>query len=117
MDDIKKNKIKVVYKESNDYKIVPISGLFGGLIDEGMVHCEFLVDKNATPNEAELVFDSQKKIFRENHANYENYVIREKVFGALMTTKAARSIGNWLIKQADEYERIKENENEEKNDE
>lgn len=95
--------IDIFSQKDKDYKIIPVSGVWGGLTPHGLVTCELFMEKLALP-ERVVVDETGKELSR--HPD-KQYVTREIMVGLVMRPEIARSIGEWLIQRAEEDEKIK----------
>lgn len=102
---------KIKYKKSIDYKMVPVSGVWGGLSAEGNVTCEFYLEKVDHPDSTTIIVDDKKRIIVDKAAagkSLTNSLIREFQVGMSITPQLAKAIGQWLINKANEFEKAKE---------
>jgi hypothetical protein len=95
--------IRIFYKKASDFKVVPVSGAWGGVTPQGYVHCELFHERAENPESVVLDIGQQppKEIDRSPQGQM---FIRESMVGLAMHPEIARSVGRWLISKADEYQ-------------
>lgn len=102
-NDMSQRKILVKYKESQDYRKVAASGVFGGPTPAGGLMCNFFLETRAVPDQVEVEIDSSGAAIEKPLTEGEGEVfIREILFGVLLSPQVARSIGDWLIQRSRE---------------
>jgi len=100
--------IKMYYKKNQNYQVFPVGGVWGGLSPNGMVNCDFFIEKAENPESIIIDIDEKSGVIKEKDGNpKEQKLIRDLLFGAVMHPNTARSIGEWLISKANEYENLK----------
>jgi hypothetical protein len=104
------NTLEIKYKIGNDYKMVPVSGVFGGLDAQGNLTCEFYVEKVNIPETTKIVLDRETHLVKEeqNLRKSTEGLIREVQVGMTLNPGLARAIGEWLLTKVEEFETIKE---------
>jgi len=101
------DKITFHYKVSPNYALYKISGAHGGIGAQGDIIANFYSERHPIPKSVthelkengtlgEPPIDIEKK----------EGVIRDVLFGFSLSAQNARSIGEWLIKMADEFEKL-----------
>lgn len=99
--------INVRYVRNEHYKIVPVSGVWGGINAKGLVYCDFFVEKPEIPKTVVMEVDEKtgksKEISKEPK---EGCLIREILCGVTIQPDIACSIGEWLVAKADEYDKL-----------
>lgn len=97
--------IHIYFKKADGYKVMPVSGAWGGLTPQGLVHCDFFVEKSENPERVVMSLDETTGEAREiSRSPEQNFVVRESLVGVMMQPDMARSIGKWLIAQADDFD-------------
>lgn len=92
--------IKVVFTKADDYKLVPVAGVWGGLSPQGDVIADFFVDKRELPDSMTLkVKEGGGKPEEVDRMGGEN-ITREMQVGIVLRPEEAYSIGAWLIEKA-----------------
>lgn len=98
--------VKVFFRKNEDYRIVPVSGVWGGVTPQGMVHCDFFIERAETPESVNIRIDESTGASQESRRQpAEPYVVRELLVGMMLPPHVARSIGQWLVERADEFDR------------
>ena len=93
-------KMKIEYTKSKHYMTVPATGIAGCISPTGLVQCDLYTEKaNITTNhEIEIAENGQTL---PSQMIVETFT-RELQSSFLLTPEVANSIGQWLIKIADE---------------
>ncbi len=99
--------IKVKYEKHPDYRMLPVGGAFGSINPQGMVVCDFYLERFPTPDKTTLVIDESTGNLDETKSNEDDkLLVRELSVGIVMQPDIARLIGEWLIKKSDEYNQL-----------
>lgn len=93
-----KEVIKIKFGKSNDYKMIPVTGVWGGLSPNNEVVFDFFIEKHVNPEFIELEIENGKKIGEKQKS--ESAFIREAQVGIVLRPDIAYSIGKWLIEKA-----------------
>ncbi len=91
--------IKVFFKKAQDYKIITANGAWGGISPHGEVIMELCVERLDSPEYVELSVSDQGEVRETGRAPAHH--VREALVGVVLRADIARSIGQWLIQQAD----------------
>lgn len=87
--------VDVVYKEADDYRVVPGTGVRGGVQAAGNVRVDFYVDYQADP-EYERFEVSDEGLGDMVERGGELKLVREKQVAVNLNQRDALSIGAWL---------------------
>lgn len=98
--------IDVFYKRSNDFRTIPVSGVWGGVTAPGMISAEFFVEKPAVPEHTVIKVDENGVATELPSGKRE--ITREILVGVIITPEMARIIGNFLIARADEIDKFRD---------
>jgi len=93
-----KEVIKIKFRKSNDYKMIPATGAWGGLSPNNEVVFDFFIEKHVNPEFIELEIENGKKIGEKQKG--ERALIREAQVGIVLRPDIAYTIGKWLIEKA-----------------
>jgi hypothetical protein len=93
--------LDVFFRKDKDYRVVPVSGVWGGISPHGMIFADFFFEKPDTPEKVTLD-DSGKEVGRSPSGMF---VVRDVVGGITVRPEVARAIGQWFIDKADEFEK------------
>jgi hypothetical protein len=101
-------KIKVKFKEAFGYRQVAATGVLGAPTLSGDLLCNFFLEYRALPEyinvyATESAAPVEETIFPPDG---KDVFIRELQVGILLNPQVARSIGEWLMKRADEIMKI-----------
>jgi hypothetical protein len=98
------SKIRFKFKESAEYRHVTATGVFGGPISTGDLLCNFYLEYRILPEGVDISIDypnqqrSEELIYPEG----KDIIIREFQVGVIMNPRIAKSVGEWLIRRAEE---------------
>jgi len=103
MEKPEKNKIRVLFSQSQDYRKVSANGVWGGPTPSGDILCNFFVEHLSLPDELQITIsptgekESEEQVYKEGKT-----FVRETQIGVMMSPHVAKSIGEWMIQKADE---------------
>lgn len=92
--------ITVHFTKAPDYRLLPISGAWGGPSLVGDIVVDFFVEKITTPDQ--VVMRVEPTGAAEEVSRSEQKNIREIQVGLVLRPDIALSVGNWLVKQANQ---------------
>jgi len=96
--------IKIQYEEAKDYRMIPVTGIWGGIAPNGEIFADFFVERQKTPTLTILEIDESGKILKDAQTGQK--YIREKQIGIILRPDIALSIGNWIVKKAKEAMKV-----------
>lgn len=103
MEKLEGKKIKVVFSQAREYRKVSATGVWGGPAPSGEILCNFFVEQNSYPDELEINLSPTGEVASENPIFKEEItVIREIQICVVMSPHVAKSVGEWMIKRAEE---------------
>jgi hypothetical protein len=93
----KPQEVIIFYEKNEYYRLLPVTGAFGGPTPIGDIIVEFFVERQTTPEKIILEIDPHgaREIKREG-----GRMVREIQVGILLRSDRAYSIGKWLIEKA-----------------
>ena len=97
--------VNIFYRKSSDFKMLPISGIWGGLTAQGYLYCELFFEKAETPESILIHVEEGKKPHEGGQRPETLMFVRESLVGLSMQPEIARAIGEWLIKNADQFKK------------
>lgn len=100
MEQLQKKKVSIKYQKLSDFKIIPATGAHGGTTPQGEILCNFYVEYLAPPDSLKLEINPADGTTKEIEKVVKDSYIRELNVGVLMRPDIAKSIGEWLIDQA-----------------
>ena len=92
--------IKIQFKRAPDYRIIPITGAWGGVNPQGEIVFDLFVERLEVPESIRMRVEPGRpplEIGREGEMH-----VRECQVGVVVRPDIARSIGEWLIQKATE---------------
>jgi len=97
-------KVKVIFKNSPDYKKYGVTGVWGGVSPTGNVMAEFFIDTTANPDTVDYEVSDEGKHEEVSRAGDTiddvRLVVRELQTGVILTPKDAFTAGSWFIQKA-----------------
>ena len=90
--------IKVYYEKSKDYRLIPVTGAYGGISPRGDVIIDFYVERLDSPKEVTMEIDEDGKATEKSRVG-QRY-IRERQFGIVLRPDVALSIGRFILDKA-----------------
>ena len=101
----KTGKIVFKFEKAPDYRDISVNGVWGGLTARGDVHMQLFTEYSATPVSVthEISGDTLGPETRRDTGGAA--FTRHLQVGVLMNPQNARSIAQWLLGKAEEYER------------
>jgi hypothetical protein len=96
-------KVRVRAKRDEGHRIIPASGVWGGVTPQGMIYFDLFLEKPETPAETLITIDEKTGQRMEQPVLPEEPCLeRLLLMGITVRPEVARSIGQWLIERADE---------------
>ncbi len=94
------SKVTIFYEKNKDYRLLPVTGAFGGPTPSGDILAEFFVERRTAPDKVvmEISGGTTTEISKEGERH-----IRELLIGLLIRPDVAYSIGVWLIEKAKQF--------------
>ena len=93
-----KETVKIKFRKSNDYKMIPATGAWGGLSPNNEVIFDLFVEKHVYPESTEIETENGRKVGEKQ--KLEKIFIREAQIGVVLRPDIAYLIGEWLIGKA-----------------
>jgi hypothetical protein len=93
--------IKISHKKSDDFRYIPATGAYGGPNPQAEIICNFFVEYRKIPEESKVIIDTKTGKIKKELPRESESMIRELQVGIVMRPDIARSVGEWLIKEAD----------------
>lgn len=88
--------IRLVQTKSSDYRVVPATGVWGGVTPGGILRMDFFVDSIRPEESSVLPLQPDGKI-RMADAAIGRYLERETQVGIAMSLETAERVANWLL--------------------
>jgi hypothetical protein len=92
--------IRIEFRKARDYRLIPVTGVWGGRTAQGEIIFDMTVEKRENPMSVTLELEKgkpPKEIAREGEV-----IVRESQIGIVLRPDIALSIGKWLIEKAKE---------------
>lgn len=105
-------KIEFRYTKAYDHKTSIVTGVYGGITNQGLIDTNYFIEKVPLPEKTEIEIDSGGKLVTPE-SQQRTYQERIVVFETLMDLHTAKSVHQWLgNKIKDLEEAIKKSSNE-----
>lgn len=99
------NEARFLFRRNEDYRLIPVSGAFGGVTPSRQILAEFYMEYQQAPDEIvhELspIGSLGDEVSRYPDPAGPTY-IREALMGLVLTPDVAESVANWLLEKARE---------------
>lgn len=95
----------IKYQKAYDFKTSFITGVLGGLSNNGLINASFFADRAALPDHQEVEIGENNSILKAKDIK-ENDIVRDVQFGCYMDINTAKLIKEWLEVRIKEYELI-----------
>jgi len=92
--------IKITFKRAADYRMIPVTGAWGGVSPQGEIIFDLFVEKLEVPESVQIKVEPGHppvEIGRQGQVH-----VRESQIGVVVRPDIARSLGEWLIQKANE---------------
>ena len=93
---MKKNKVKIKYVKSHDFKTSLSTGIYGGLTSNGMINANFFTDRAIIPTHQTIEIDESGRQQGSPEDIKDGDLVREVQFGTLMDINTTKLIVSWL---------------------
>ena len=108
MSGDQRKQLKFRYKISPSFSTYSVNGIHGGLNGFGEVVANFWHERKAVPkSQTCVVEDGQLKVIDQDVVDE---IMRDVMFSVSMAPGVARAIGEWLLNQADQADKLFDNE-------
>ena len=92
--------VTFAYRRSTEYRLVAITGAYGGPMPAGLVKMDLFVEYGTTPDSIQYERHDDGKLEEVSRTPSEQVIIRDVQAGVVMTIDAAENIGRWLLEKA-----------------
>ncbi len=94
--------LQIVFEKDPDYKLIPVSGCWGGVTPQRYVQMDMYFEYRNSPEK--IVFENVKTILNIEQGRTEGSqdIIRKAYCGCVMSPEIAYSISVWLKQKAKE---------------
>jgi hypothetical protein len=100
------SQIRISFKTGNDYRVIPVSGVYGGITPQGLVHADLFIEKAEVPESMVIDVDEATGEASEvSRSPVEQGIVRELLVGLVMRPEVARAVGLWFMNQVDQMEK------------
>jgi len=89
------------HSESKYYQKLPANGAIGGATPRGEVMCHFYFESVVLPNSAELLVEGSGPVKEISTESSEYNIVRELQAGIVLSPETAKSVGEFLIRNAE----------------
>jgi hypothetical protein len=100
MEERKMSDVKIEFRKASDYKMIPVTGAWGGVNPQAEIVFDLFVEKRETPPSVTMRIEMGKA--PQEMPIEEGVIVREFQIGIVVRPDIAFSIGKWLIEKARE---------------
>ena len=93
-------KITFHYEKDEDYRLIPVNGVWGGMTPRGDILTHFFHESYTLPKAVTHVVTSDGQLGEEVQRIPKNEIQRKVLVGMVLTAEQAESIGKWLLAKA-----------------
>jgi hypothetical protein len=93
--------VDIYFRKDKDYRVMPVSGVWGGVSPHGMIFADFFFEKPDTPEKVALN-ESGAEVDRHPSGVF---IVRDVMAGIAVRPEVARAIGQWFLDKAEEFEK------------
>jgi len=112
MEQERPDRVNFRYVEGRDYRLVPVSGVSGGITPDGQVIAHLFREFAELPETATHEVGPDGRLGNEIAQTWRHaegiWIERRLVIGTVLSGDTARCIGKWFIDRAEDLERLKE---------
>lgn len=94
-------KVDIIFSRAGGYRRIPATGAWGGVSPQGEIVFDFYVEQLQNPERMEVKIRKGKIIGKERYPHPQP-IIRESQVGIVLRPETAKSVGEFLIKYADQ---------------
>jgi len=100
------NEITTHFIKTEDYKTSFVTGVFGGLTQQGLIHLNHFVDRPVVPKSVNYTISKEKNTLEEVSREAKDGTVREVNGAILFDTNMAKQLIVWLQGKIDEFEAL-----------
>lgn len=109
----KQQEVRFVFKEADDFKLVHINGVWGGVSPRGELVCNFFFEHTQVPEEEIRFVDEEGALTEKSKRKPSKpIVVRELRVGISMAKEQAVSVANWMLEKVKEFKQFQVEANE-----
>ena len=98
--------IRIIYRTAKDYRSVPVSGVYGGINPQGMIHADLFIEKTDIPESTTMrVEEGTGETYELSRNPEQQPIVRELLVGLVMRPEVAKAVGQWLMHQVEQMEK------------
>jgi len=109
-----KTTVKFVHKFTDDYRIIPANGAWGGVSPRGDLLMHFFVEHTKVPREEIQVVKEDGSLDSSRKKTKEVEIIRTMQIGVNMNIEQVTHLANWILENVERYKRGKMDKKKEK---
>lgn len=99
--------IEFDYIKGNRYRNIYVTGAFGGITPQGVIHMDLFSEYSKPPETMSFNVTPDGK-FKEAGRTGKQNIVRELEVGIILSVDTARSIAKWLEEKAKEIEQLRD---------
>ncbi|HEX8565735.1 MAG TPA: hypothetical protein VF648_08690 [Pyrinomonadaceae bacterium] len=99
-------KIQFHFIKSSFFRVIGIDGVLGGITPRGDINATLFSERLPIPDVIEHDLDENGMLSKKARVVSKKGVVRETEATLVLNSVAARDIGQWLIRKADELDKL-----------
>ena len=99
-ENLPPNVLKFHYIKGNFFRVVHADGAIGGITPNRGVFLSLFSERGAIPQVIEQVINADGSLGKETVREGKEGLVREVEIGVMLSCQAAKTIAEWLLKQA-----------------
>lgn len=104
--DVDDRSITFHFIKSNSFRVMHVSGAYGGITPRAEVHAAIYSERSPIPRQIRQAIAADNQLGEVLEQTQRDGVIREVEADLVMAPDVARSFGQWLIDKADIAEKL-----------
>jgi len=93
--------VEIIFSRAEGYRLVPATGAWGGVSPQGEIVFDFYVERLQNPERMEVEIQKGEIIEKKRYPHPQP-LVRESQMGIVLRPDIAKSVGEFLIKYADQ---------------
>ena len=105
-DEKKTELVPVRYTKAEDYKVIYVNGVYGGMTGKGEIRFDLFQEFTHSPEDENLVIDEMGTIVGHEALESDKQIemTRERMVGIVMTLGTARAFQGWFAEHLQRFE-------------
>lgn len=100
------DQLKFTFQKSSSYRVLKVDGVWGGLTPKSEVQMAIYSERLPIPDTQVIEIDDEGRVRTLKQTGTTKGLIREVEATLCLPPQVARSVGQWLIDRANEFDRL-----------